>query len=103
MKGPIPTIAFIFSATASVRPSPRSSWSSGRGVDIGGGERAKHIRYIEGAEVVAWSTVHRERPISGEDAASRMMQNVRGAKGAHAEARNCSDGRDGDDPGRRIF
>src|SRR5260221_4918336 len=50
MKGPIPTIAFMFSATASVRPRPRSSFSDGRGVDIDGQKRPKHIRCVGGAK-----------------------------------------------------
>src|SRR6267143_3287785 len=50
MNGPIPTIAFMFSATHSVRPRPRSSFSDGRGVDMGGAKRPKHIRCMGGAK-----------------------------------------------------
>src|SRR6266403_1189193 len=50
MNGPIPTIAFMFSATHSVRPRPRSSFSDGRGVGMGGAKRPKHIRCMGGAK-----------------------------------------------------
>src|SRR6195256_482513 len=50
MNGPIPTIAFMFSATHSVRPRPRSSFSEGRGVDMGVAKRPKHIRCMGGAK-----------------------------------------------------
>src|SRR5579872_1765789 len=53
MNGPIPTIAFMFRATASLRPSPRSSCSSGKGVDIDGAKRAKHIRCV-GRAKASW-------------------------------------------------
>lgn len=47
MNGPIPTIAFMFSATASGSPSPLSSCSSGWDVGMFGAKRAKHIRCEE--------------------------------------------------------
>src|SRR6266481_8697463 len=50
MNGPIPTIAFMFSATHSVRPRPRSSFSDGRGVDMDGVKPPKHIRCMGGAK-----------------------------------------------------
>jgi len=50
MNGPIPTIAFMFSATHSVRPRPRSSFSDGRGMDMGVAKRPKHIRCMGGAK-----------------------------------------------------
>src|SRR3977135_1972488 len=50
MNGPIPTVAFMLSATHSVRPRPRSSFSDGRGVDMGVAKRPKHIRCMGGAK-----------------------------------------------------
>src|SRR5258708_9073783 len=61
MNGPIPTIAFMFKATASLRPSPRSSFSDGKSVGMDGAKRPKHIRCMTGAK------------------ASRGLGNMRGA------------------------
>jgi len=46
MNGPILTIAFMFRATASLRLSPRSGFSSDKGMDIGSAKREKRIGCI---------------------------------------------------------
>src|SRR5260370_41625589 len=53
MKGPIPTIAFMFSATHSVSPRARSSFADGMGVGMDGRKRAKHIRCM-GSAKASW-------------------------------------------------
>src|SRR5258706_7621211 len=63
MNGPIPTIAFMFSATHSVRPRPRSSFSEGRGVDMGVAKRPKHIRCMGRAK--AWFDITGCRTLHG--------------------------------------
>src|SRR6266550_8059392 len=98
MNGPIPTIAFMFSATHSVRPRARSSFSDGRGVDMDDAKRPKHIRCMGGAKAPA-----QESPSEIRSSAREMMQNRGGVNGAHAKARNYFHGGDRDDSHRGIF